>query len=270
MMAHQPQAAFTCYARSLQFEWTYIQRAIEVKEHIFDPLKDAISSKLLTELFEAKQMPQDLRDLTSLPVWHGGLSTLRPISREAPFNQATSLTSTSHLVEAMMGWEEFKVNAHASAMEHGKLEGQKMKEEEYERVRSEVESEFTPDQCHGVERSTKCPNQWLMVVLNAANNSILGRDKFHDMILLRRHTLQHALQCKVGSLVTAHHNKSRDDLGLTPSQAYTPSVIYNNPKVVTCQECSVEGKCPESAHHQATPDSPVSVIKAKDKEKGPN
>eukprot|EP00957_Ditylum_brightwellii_P160859 12247908-Ditylum_brightwellii.AAC.1 len=69
-MAHQPQAAFAGYARSLQFEWAYIQADIEVEveECMFDPLEEAISSKLLTKLFKAKHMPPDLQDLTSLPV----------------------------------------------------------------------------------------------------------------------------------------------------------------------------------------------------------
>eukprot|EP00957_Ditylum_brightwellii_P153601 11689679-Ditylum_brightwellii.AAC.1 len=32
MIAHQLQAAFAGYVRSLQFEWTYIQYAIEVED----------------------------------------------------------------------------------------------------------------------------------------------------------------------------------------------------------------------------------------------
>eukprot|EP00957_Ditylum_brightwellii_P028665 2165478-Ditylum_brightwellii.AAC.1 len=156
-------------------------------------------------------------------------------------------------------------------MEHGKFEGWKQKEEAYKTVRSEVESVFMPGQCQGIERSTKCLNQWFTVVPNAKNNSVLGKDKFHDMVLLRykiipkdlpkvcdgcgkRHTLQHALHCKIGSLITAYHNKSRDDLGLTASQAYTPSAICDDPRVLTCQECSVKGECPESAAPQAPQD----------------
>eukprot|EP00957_Ditylum_brightwellii_P162770 12394740-Ditylum_brightwellii.AAC.1 len=80
-----------------------------------------------------------------------------------------------------MGHEEFQVNAHARAMEQEKLEERKQKEEEYKRVRSEVELVFMPDQCCAVERTTKCFNQWLTVVLNAENNSILGKNKPHDM-----------------------------------------------------------------------------------------
>eukprot|EP00957_Ditylum_brightwellii_P054895 4160920-Ditylum_brightwellii.AAC.1 len=174
----------------------------------------------------------------------------------------------------MLCREVFQVDAHARAMDHGKVEGKKQKEEEYMWVRSEVESVFISDQCCGVERSTKCFNQWLTVVPDAENNLVLGKGKFCNMVLLqyniipkdlpkvcngcgKRHTLQHALQCKTGGLITACYNKARDDLGLTASQAYTPTAIHNDPKVFTCQEFSVEGECPESAGPQAPQDAPV-------------
>eukprot|EP00957_Ditylum_brightwellii_P177716 13537558-Ditylum_brightwellii.AAC.1 len=69
------------------------------------------------------------------------------------------------------------------------MEGKKQKEEEYRQVRSEVESVFTPDQCCGMERSTKCLNQWLTVVPNSDNNLVLGKDKFSNMVLLQHKIL---------------------------------------------------------------------------------
>eukprot|EP00957_Ditylum_brightwellii_P162587 12380516-Ditylum_brightwellii.AAC.1 len=124
-------------------------------------------------------------------------------------------------------------------------------------MRSEVESVFTPNQCCGMEKSTKCLNQWLTVVPNAENNSILGKDEFCDTVLLR--LLDHSLPQQI-----------KNDLGLTASQAYTPSAIRDNPKVLTCQECSVAGECPETTRPQAPQDLPAKVIKPKDKEKDPN
>eukprot|EP00957_Ditylum_brightwellii_P019482 1469984-Ditylum_brightwellii.AAC.1 len=60
MMPHQPQAAFDGYARSLQFEWAYIQWAIEVEERLFDPLEKAINENLLPALFETNVILPDL------------------------------------------------------------------------------------------------------------------------------------------------------------------------------------------------------------------
>eukprot|EP00957_Ditylum_brightwellii_P023946 1805748-Ditylum_brightwellii.AAC.1 len=84
-MPNNPQAAFAGYARSLQFEWAYIQRTIEVEERVFEPVEDAINKTLLLALFEARSIPEDLRDLSSLPAQLGGLGALHPC-REAPDN----------------------------------------------------------------------------------------------------------------------------------------------------------------------------------------
>eukprot|EP00957_Ditylum_brightwellii_P118001 8999975-Ditylum_brightwellii.AAC.1 len=71
-------------------------------------------------------------------------------------------------------------------------------------------------------------NNWLMVVLHTANNTILNKEEFGDQALMRylitpnglpticacdkRHTLNHALQCKIDGLIGERHNKARDDL----------------------------------------------------------
>eukprot|EP00957_Ditylum_brightwellii_P172241 13112005-Ditylum_brightwellii.AAC.1 len=77
-MPNNPKAAFVGYARSLQFEWTYIQRTIKVKEQVYKQVEDVINKTLLPDLFEARAIPNDLQDLTSIPAWMGGLGALHP------------------------------------------------------------------------------------------------------------------------------------------------------------------------------------------------
>eukprot|EP00957_Ditylum_brightwellii_P059495 4517121-Ditylum_brightwellii.AAC.1 len=84
-----------------------------------------------------------------------------------------------------MGCEDFQIDAHARAMEHGKLDGRKQKDEAYKTVKNEVELVFMLDQCRGVKRSTKCLNQWLTLVPNAKNNSALEKDESCNMVLLQ-------------------------------------------------------------------------------------
>eukprot|EP00957_Ditylum_brightwellii_P209338 15361269-Ditylum_brightwellii.AAC.1 len=72
-------------------------------------------------------MPPDLCVLTSLHVGHGSLGTLQ-LCREAPLNRATSLESMSHLVEAVMGRANFRVEDHATAVENGRIPRRKKKE----------------------------------------------------------------------------------------------------------------------------------------------
>eukprot|EP00957_Ditylum_brightwellii_P024023 1811459-Ditylum_brightwellii.AAC.1 len=120
MMPHQLQAVFAGYACSLQFEWVYLQRAIEIEECLFAPLENAINRNLLPALLKVPALPQDLLDLTSLLVSEEGLGVLNPCC-EAALNRTTSLDSTSHLVEAILGRTEFKPDIHAGTMEGKKL-----------------------------------------------------------------------------------------------------------------------------------------------------
>ena len=41
--------------------------------------------------------------------------------------------------------------------------------------------------------------------------------------------ISHALDCKKGGLVTAHHNKIRDGIEELSGKAFTPSHVHDNP-----------------------------------------
>eukprot|EP00957_Ditylum_brightwellii_P132983 10139795-Ditylum_brightwellii.AAC.1 len=124
IMPNNPQAAFAGYTRSLQFEWAYIQRTIEVEERVFEPFKDASNKMLLPALFKVSSISADLQDLTSIPARMGGLGALYSC-HEAPGNMATSKDSTSHLVDAILGCIKFDPQEHVAAMEAGRASGKK-------------------------------------------------------------------------------------------------------------------------------------------------
>eukprot|EP00957_Ditylum_brightwellii_P197077 15014393-Ditylum_brightwellii.AAC.1 len=93
-------------------------------------------------------------------------------------------------------------------------------------------------------------NNWLTVVLCTANNLILNKEEFRDQVLMiylitpnglpticvcgKRHTLKHALQCKIGGLVGGRHNDARDNLGCVATQAISPNAVHDNPRVQPC------------------------------------
>eukprot|EP00957_Ditylum_brightwellii_P112778 8597810-Ditylum_brightwellii.AAC.1 len=79
-----------------------------------------------------------------------------------------------------------------------------------------MECGYTGDQIRSVEHASKNMNHWFTVVPCTANNSVLGKDKFWDMVMLQyklipkdlpqyyngceKNGLQHVLQFKkVGS-----------------------------------------------------------------------
>eukprot|EP00957_Ditylum_brightwellii_P052669 3993002-Ditylum_brightwellii.AAC.1 len=125
--------------------------------------------------------------------------------------------------------------------------GEKRKEEEYEHERKGIETFYTKDRCRRVERAGKAMNNWLTVVLRTANNLVLNKEEFRVQVLMRYlitpdslpticacgkcHTLNHALQCKIGGLIGGRHDEARDDLGCVATQAISPYDVCDNPRV---------------------------------------
>eukprot|EP00957_Ditylum_brightwellii_P073242 5567555-Ditylum_brightwellii.AAC.1 len=46
----------------------------------------------------------------------------------------------------------------------------------------------------------------------------------------KRHTLNQALQCKVGGLIGGCHDEARNDLGCVATQAISPNAVRNDPR----------------------------------------
>eukprot|EP00957_Ditylum_brightwellii_P178822 13621370-Ditylum_brightwellii.AAC.1 len=164
-------------------------------------------------------------------------------------------------METIIGRADFSMDNHANIMENERIKGKKNKEEKYVKARGKMEKEYIVDQCCIVERATKCVNKWLVMLPDLTNNIVLGKDELQYMVLLEHKS----------GLLGAFHNEARDDLGLTASQAYSPSNIHNKPKVNSCQDNKNGKECLETTYQQqVTSDIYVSVIKTKDKEKDPN
>ena len=62
----QPQAAFVAMTKSLQMEWTFIQRVMKNSEVNFIPLKRAIIDNFLPDLF-GSEVTEDESDLFCCP-----------------------------------------------------------------------------------------------------------------------------------------------------------------------------------------------------------
>eukprot|EP00957_Ditylum_brightwellii_P069695 5292808-Ditylum_brightwellii.AAC.1 len=147
----------------------------------------------------------------------------------------------------------------------------------YCQVISNLQQDYIADCVHSVEQAGKCMNHWLNVVPCTANNSILGRNEFWDMVLLRyqitpkdlptacndcgkKYILQHALQCKKGGLIGGNHDDYHNDLRLVASQAYSPSSVHNNPLITKGWDTE------DRVQNLAKQPAPVKTINQKDKE----
>eukprot|EP00957_Ditylum_brightwellii_P119456 9114108-Ditylum_brightwellii.AAC.1 len=82
----------------------------------------------------------------------------------------------------------------------------------------------------------------------------------------KRHTLNHALQCKIGRLIGVRHNKARGNLGCIATQAISPNAVCNNPRVQPCQD-GKNGKNDKVADKTSKPEEAKLHVIQKEKKK---
>eukprot|EP00957_Ditylum_brightwellii_P074452 5657001-Ditylum_brightwellii.AAC.1 len=175
-------------------------------------------------------------------------------------NRATSKASITHLVDAIMSLNNFKQDIHQTTMETGRAGRIGRKEETYKGMREAVEENNTGNQKQGLDCASKSLNLWISVLPCLANNSMLGKDEFKDMIIYcyritpkdlpaicngcgKQHSLQHAMQCKSGDFIFGCHDNACNDLGHVSTQAYSPSLICNDPKIKSSWEDKSRKEC---------------------------
>ena len=71
----QPQAAYAALSKSLQFEWSYLQRVLPNCDASFAPLRDVINKRFWPSVFGG-QISTTEQHLFSLPTRFGGMAFL--------------------------------------------------------------------------------------------------------------------------------------------------------------------------------------------------
>jgi hypothetical protein len=105
-------SAYTGYTKSLQHQWTFLQRVVPDIDNLFKPLEDMISSSFLQTLFGASQDScRDLQTLLALPVKLAGLAIPNPVSTCASNYQNLTVMS-SHLLLTVQEQFLFSFQAH--------------------------------------------------------------------------------------------------------------------------------------------------------------
>ena len=111
----QPHEEFSGFASSLQHEWGYLQRVLELTVQMFDQFEVAIGDTLMPEMFDANIPPGEMHASTSLPIKYYGMGSLN-LSMEAPLNWEASLDITTHTISEIFGEENFNPVLHAEVM----------------------------------------------------------------------------------------------------------------------------------------------------------
>ena len=92
---HASQSAFAGVQRSLQHEWTFVQRVTNCNEALFQPLEERITHFCSSLL--GNEVDENLRQWTGLPIKSGGISIPLP-KHESSLNNRVSAAQCSHLL----------------------------------------------------------------------------------------------------------------------------------------------------------------------------
>eukprot|EP00957_Ditylum_brightwellii_P108518 8277072-Ditylum_brightwellii.AAC.1 len=152
---HNPWAVPSAFSRSLQHEWSYLQRVINADPALYSKLDDVIKEELIPSLLGVDVVDTTLLPLFSLLVKFACIGVFSP-STELPLNHTTSINSILHLKQAILQEHQFNSEDHSKCMGKGQLEGQKSKADKYESILVKVTAPMSPDIVHAIQRSQEC------------------------------------------------------------------------------------------------------------------
>ena len=132
---YDPQSAFIAVSKSLQNEWSFIQRVINVDDNLFGSLKDQICQNLLPNIcgFEINNLDANLM---LRPARFGGIGIRNPV-KSAVSAFKTSSESTSILKDAIISGLPLDIYLH---QRHAKVTANKYRMEDDRENASEVEN----------------------------------------------------------------------------------------------------------------------------------
>lgn len=247
-----PQTAYAGLVKSLQTEWTYLQRVVPDLGPQMVPLEAAISDTFLPALFaEDGQAITGLRAQLSLSVKKAGLGVPNPITT-AQANLEASVRVTAELTASLVERKDLNVVEYAS--EAGQLRRKGRKERilvdqcQLDSLKMAASSQLGKRR---LDRATKT-GAWLTATPDRLNGTDLSSAEFRDSLRLRfgltpnslphrcdgcqqRFTVGHAMSCKKGGLVLLRHNDVANEWHELCAQALTPSAVTDEPLINTGQ-----------------------------------
>ena len=248
-----PQTAYAGLQKSLQQEWTFLQRVLpEIGPH-FEEVEKAIHQSFLPALFGEKLSDNlsYVRPISSLPVRYAGLAIPNP-STTSSTNYGDSTLLCSHLIRAIQGKDKFMMADHSAIRKDCTPILRQRKNDTYDQhlTRLLLHLPLIDGKrllSRSIERA-KETGQWLSCMPSQVSGTELGSLEFRDAIRLRyglsplnlpdkcdgcgaKHSLDHALTCKVGGLIIQRHDEINKELAHLASLALKQSAIRAEPLI---------------------------------------
>ena len=240
-----PQSAFCGLQKSLQMEWQFLQRVKDCPADAFRLMEKEIANNFLKTLFEDDPPP---RSITSLPVKLGGLGIMDP-TKSCSHNYHTSSSITEDIVKAILEDYPFSLRDYSrSASEAKAASKESLLQANISALETALSSPTANTPSKRIIDRAKSTGIWLSIVPMTSTKSTLSSLEFCDALHLRYgmtpsnlpthcdgchapFSVQHALTCKKGGLVTLRHNELRDELRSIATNIFPPSAIRVEPLI---------------------------------------
>lgn len=252
-VAHRyPQTAYTGLIKSLQVEWTYLQRVVPSVSDQFGPVEDALREAFLPALFgeDSPDTTDALRDLICFPVRFAGLGVPDPVaSAEQHFRN--SVEATAQISASLRQGEQLDALGYGQVSVQLTRQRKKAHEKELEAA-LEAHMATADAQTARRMRRSKDTGSWLTTTPDTLNGTDLTAEEFRDSLRLRhgltpKHlpkwcdgchrsfSVGHALSCPVGGLIMQRHQTLATEWHQLCAAALTPSSVTDEPSIPNLQ-----------------------------------
>ena len=157
----QPQLAYSALIRSVQCQWTYLQRVTPDRRPFLDTLESTISGQLLLAILGSEVSFSD-RVMFSLPTRMGGLNVLDPTVTSCA-NYTTSRRLTGPIVNALKQISSFDYDEFHSHYVEVQESNTKEREANLERIFEDIFTKLTSSQKRAIGLKTKRYHHGLML-----------------------------------------------------------------------------------------------------------
>jgi len=247
-----PQTAYAGLTKSLQPEWQYVMRVVPGIGEKFAPVEEAIATKFLPALFQAKEaLPDDLRKLLALPVRSAGIGIPDPVATADGCYQA-SVKCTAVLTQSLRDGIDLDVTAYNVSSGQCRRRIATGRVKRGEKDLAELVSKMTPFDKRRTNRATRT-GAWLTTMPNNQNGTDLSAEEFRDSLRPRygltplnlpdkcdgcaqTFSVPHAMSCKKGGLIVARHDDVKYEWLHLCTTAHTPSAVSDEPFIHSSQD----------------------------------
>ena len=237
-----PQEGLCAFTKSLQMEWTFLQRVIPCYSSFFQPLEDAITSHFLPALFHTEIVPP--RELTRLPRKNAGLGIPDPTEQKDQSFSTSSKASRLLMKSLVNHSAPFCLKDHNDHVKEVRSSHQAHKAEI-----AKLSLDFFLANNPSCKRITEAASQsglWISIPPTLDTKTTLSPTECRDNLFLRYNmtppnlnsrcdgchqpfSVNHGLNCPKGGLIIHRHDELRNELGDLLMNAFGRTAVRTEP-----------------------------------------